>query len=334
MTANGRRTPGPIFVIGFNGSGTTMLAEALGRHPAVYAFPGETRLIPHFLDEAARRGGLDDDDRFLALWQEILRSVPAFRRLGSGVPPLPPAWRTTERTAAAIFDAIFSALAADAGKTRWCEKSPQNLQHLRTLAAAFPDARIVHLVRDGRDCAASLHRRWRRTPELIVARWRESVADARAQGPLFGDRYREVRYEDLTADPRLVLAGLLDFLGLEFSEDVLVSSRPQSEHEGEFGGIEANSGKWRSYFSEATALRLDRIAGPFLDEVGYPRLTHAPVAETPGRLALALWRGADFVRALWLQRQRRRARQPAGRTQGSLLQDLKTSIRSYRSNRF
>ena len=38
-----------IFVIGVNGSGTTMLAESLGRHPELYMFPQETRVLPYLV---------------------------------------------------------------------------------------------------------------------------------------------------------------------------------------------------------------------------------------------------------------------------------------------
>ena len=49
---------GQIFVVGYNGSGTTMIAECLGRHQQVYWFPGETGLIPFFLDKGAERTDL------------------------------------------------------------------------------------------------------------------------------------------------------------------------------------------------------------------------------------------------------------------------------------
>lgn len=323
---------GQIFVIGYNGSGTTMIAECLGRHQQVYWFPGETSLIPFFLDQGAQRANLEDDEEFLRFWREINDDVPEFRRVNEGSPPsIPDDWQGTERSAAGIFDAIFRSFAAPQGKTFWCEKSPQNMQHMKKLGAAFPQAKFVHIIRDGRDCAASLHRRWRRTPNLIVHRWQRVVEDARRQGKAMGDRYYELRYEDLTQDPRVWMEDLLGFLGLPFSEDVLVSARPQINQNGELGEIEAQPPRWRTYFSPDIIDELDRIAGPFLSEMGYPRTLETLEPETPGKLRLMIWRLTDFVRALLIQNRRRRERNPG--LNMSLWSDVVASLRNFRSNR-
>ena len=323
---------GQIFVVGYNGSGTTMIAECLGHHQQVYWFPGETGLIPFFLDKGAERTDLEDDEAFRRFWQEIADAVPDFQRVNAGSPPpIPDEWQRTERSAAGIFDAIFQSFAARQGKRLWCEKSPQNMQHMEKLAHAFPRAKFIHIIRDGRDCAASLHRRWRRTPKLIVHRWRHVVEDARRQGKAMGDRYFEVRYEDLTHDPEPWMKDLLDFLGLPFSEDVLVSTRPQTNQNGELGEIEAQPARWRTYFSPGTIDELDRIAGPFLGEMGYPRTLDTTEPEVPGKLQLTIWRLTDFVRALLIQNRRRRERNPGLKM--SLWSDVLASLRNFRSNR-
>lgn len=324
---------GQIFVVGYNGSGTTMIAECLGRHHQVYWFPGETSLIPFFLGKGAGRTDLEEDEQFRSFWREIAESIPEFRRVNDGSPPpMPDDWQRAERSAAGIFDAIFRDFAAREGKRLWCEKSPQNMQHMEEIAQAFPRAKFIHIIRDGRDCAASLHRRWRRTPKLIVHRWRRVVEDARRQGEAMGDdRYFEVRYEDLTRDPRSWMKDLLGFLDLPFSEDVLTSTRPQTNQGGEIGEIEAQPARWRSYFSPETIDELDRIAGPFLGELGYPRTLDTTEPKAPGKLQLLIWRSTDFVRALLIQNRRRRERNPDLKM--SLWSDILASLRNFRSNR-
>lgn len=321
-----------IFVVGYNGSGTTMVAECLGRHDAIYWFPGETSLIPFFLDQGDERTDLDDDEAFRSFWKEILDATPEFRRVNKGsLPSIPDDWRAAKRSAAGIFDAIFQDFAGDHGKTIWCEKSPQNMQHMAKLAKAFPEAKFVHIIRDGRDCAASLHRRWRRTPRLIIHRWRCVVEDARRRGKELGDRYYEFRYEDMARDPRPGMEGLLDFLGLPFSEQVLVSTRPQTNVKEEPGEIEAQPSRWKAYFSPATIDAMDRIAGPFLGEMGYPRSLDTSQPKVPGKLRLFVWRGTDFVRALLIQNRRRRERNPDLKM--SLWSDIIASFRNFISNR-
>ena len=50
---------GPIFVVGMNGSGTTMLADSLGRHPHIYSMPQESKVLPYYLQHYGHAGALD-----------------------------------------------------------------------------------------------------------------------------------------------------------------------------------------------------------------------------------------------------------------------------------
>ncbi len=268
------RNAEPVFVVGMNGSGTTMLLDSLGRHRALYAFPQETRLIPHLYARRAQFGDLQDDGSFLRLWDEV-RRLMVFRHANGGVEvPLPEDWADYPRDLSAVLDGVFRHFAARQQKSRWCEKSPQHAQHLQALAALFPRARFVHIIRDGRDCAASFHRRWKRTPELTMHRWKRVVREARRQGAAVGhDRYLELTYEAFTSEPELWLRRVCAFLGLEFDAAVLQSAQPWTEtaSEGAAGptGFLANSGKWRHYFSAGRLARLERIGGSTLQALGY-----------------------------------------------------------------
>jgi hypothetical protein len=128
----------------------------------------------------------------------------------------------------------------------------------------------------------SFHRRWRRQPELTVFRWKKVVSMGREQGQRLGPaRYLEVRYEDLTADPERSLRRICGFLGLEFNPAVLRSAQPYLQAGGEArhgGGLQRNSGKWRSYFPPRTVDGLERIAGATLASCGYA--TGHPEADT------------------------------------------------------
>ena len=262
----------PVFVVGMNGSGTTMLLDCLGRHPELYGFPQETRLIPYLMARAASYGDLSVDENFLRLWDEA-RSLPAFREINGNAPvPLPDDWRDGRRDLASILDTVFRYFAAPQGKRRWVEKTPQHVQHIASLAGMFPHARFVHVIRDGRDCAASFHRRWYRRPELTIFRWKKVVAMGGAQGAAIGpSRYLEVRYEDLTARPEPSLRAVCEFLGLRFDPAVLESDQPYlvADPSEDARGLRPNSGKWERYFSPRTRDRLERIAGRQLARCGY-----------------------------------------------------------------
>ena len=262
----------PVFVVGMNGSGTTMLLDCLGRHPQLYAFPHETRLIPFLMARQGVYGDLEVDSNFRRFWDDV-RSLPVFREENGNRPvPLPEDWRDQPRSLAAILDAVFRHFAVTTSKRRWCEKTPQHVQHLRALGTLFPHAKFIHIIRDGRDCAASFHRRWYRRPELTVFRWKKVVAMGRAQGGELGpSRYLEVRYEDVTASPGPALRSICEFLELPFDAAVLESDQPFLQVDpGETArGLKQNSGKWERYFSPRTRERLDRIAGRMLATCGY-----------------------------------------------------------------
>lgn len=284
----------PVFLVGMNGSGTTMLLDSLGRHPELFGFSRETRLLPHVIRSHWERGDLRNDDEFLRAWRSV-QSIPAFSVVNNGaLPPIPGNWRDFSRDVGVVIDAMLRYFAGKEGKVRWCEKSPQNLQHIGLLSSVFPGARFVHLIRDGRDCAASFHRRWRRTPELTIYRWRNVVEEGRRQGAKVGDRYLEVRYEELTADPAFWMQMICRFVGLSFDPVVLGSREPQSGKPNQGGKIHSNARTWRTYFSDAEVRRLENISGKYLAELGYtPRWTKG--AEDPERWRLVAWRLRDLA---------------------------------------
>jgi hypothetical protein len=262
----------PVFVVGMNGSGTTMLLDCLGRHPELYAFPKETRLIPYLMARLPAYGDLQVDANFQKLWDDV-RALAVFRETnGNQLIPVPPGWRESPRGLANILDAIFGYFAARDGKQRWCEKTPQHVQHLLALSQLFPAARFIHVIRDGRDCAVSFHRRWLRRPELTIFRWKKVIGIGRTQGQqLRTERYLEVRYEDLTTQPESSLRRVCSFLGVPFNEATLESAQPYLESGAAGGkrGLQANSGKWQGYFSARMRRRLQRIAGRTLAACGY-----------------------------------------------------------------
>ncbi len=292
----------PVFVVGMNGSGTTMLLDNLGRHPDLYAFPRETRLIPHLIASHSRFGDLQQDDNFQRLWEEVL-GLKVFEYVNDHQKlELPEDWREYPRTLAGVLNGVFGIFAAREGKTRWCEKTPHHVQHIEKLARLFPESRFIHVVRDGRDCAASFNRRWHRTPELTMFRWKKVVVEGGRQGKSLGDdRYMEVRYEDLTTDPEHWLKEICGFLAVPFHEAVLLSSQPyltaahmQSGEARKLGGLKPNSGNWKQYFSAGKIKKLERIGGATLHSFGYE--SNLPESdENPSALMRRVYTARDAI---------------------------------------
>lgn len=293
---SGGQNGGPVFVVGMNGSGTTMLLDRLGQHPDLYAFPLETHVLPYFMRGESRYGDLADDSNFLRLWEEM-RSAYSLQTANKGRPvELPSDWKDTRRSAAGVFDRLVRVFSTRKGKVRWAEKTPMHVLHMIELSAAFPGSRFVHMVRDGRDCAASNHRRWGRHPEGTMYRWKQVFREGRRQGQMLGSRYLELKYEDLTANPEECLAGVCDFLDLEFDNRILLSEKRRREvSRYETNKIVQSKSTSRGYFSESQYRTLERIAGRVLADLGYP--TSQPDGDfEPSGLRRGWWLAHDTAR--------------------------------------
>lgn len=326
----------PVFVVGMNGSGTSMMLDSLGWHPKLYALPYETLMMPHIIRQAYRFGNLDDDQNFIAYGRYAIAQIPALERIMRELKPeLPKYWLALPRTIAGVFDGIFGSLAAAHNKQRWCEKTPDHVQHIEMLATIFSRAKFIHMIRDGREVACSINRRQHRQPELIIYRWKKLVAMGRAAGEKLDGRYLEVQYEDLTQNAREEMGKVCDFLRLEFSEEILRSRMPESPHrkhimaKGEWGEIRFNPLKWPDYFDADRVRRLEEIAGRVLDEFGYAVGTQAGDKD-PNFLLTKYWRGVDFMRHAVIQRKTTK-RYNSWR---KIAQKVVFSFKEYRSKRF
>jgi hypothetical protein len=286
----------PVFIVGVNGSGTTMLSDALGRHPDLYMLPTESRVLPYFaqrypdavLAAPAQRRTLAD----------ALGSSRAFWISNGRIPLVLTDAELNGPDFAGVVGALYLHLARQQGKTHWGDKSPMYLQHMEMLAQRFPAARFVHIYRDARDAAQSFHRRWRQEPLRNVFRWKQAIRFGRAQGARLGSgRYMELSYEAITEDAETWLRRVCDFLGLEFHPTMLEAGTRMMDagsQQAAQGRIVRNSGRWKDYFTAAQIQAQERIAGGLLDELGYEVSLRGD--ENPSALMLQWWKHMDRVR--------------------------------------
>ncbi len=187
--------------------------------------------------------------------------------------------------------------AAANGRQRWGDKTPNNLLQMPLLASAFPDARFVHIIRDGREVAdANRDAPWPpRSLRFWAGWWITSVARARRDGSSLGERYLEVRYEQLVAEPGATLNGVLSFLGEPPADDPLAYLARTTQLRGVLPATQRNLVKppttglrpWRETWSHRDRVDVEAIAGPMLDELGYER--SVPRAGASRRRSLLGW---------------------------------------------
>src|SRR3569833_1420890 len=146
----------PIFVVGCPRSGTTMLQLMLHAHPRI-AIPPETRFLMPAYDARCDFGdlALEATRRALARWI-VERKKTRFTDLGLDGAQVIEEIVAGPPTLGSALGIVLRAYAARFGKPRWGDTRPGYFQRIPALLRMFPDALVVQLARDGRDCVASL----------------------------------------------------------------------------------------------------------------------------------------------------------------------------------
>jgi hypothetical protein len=280
--------PAP-FVVGASRSGTTLLRLMLDAHPEL-AIPPETHFIPRLVQ--ACQMAADPRDGFAEVltagnrWVEFGLDPAAWRRVAGPDP----------------FDlgdglrAFYRLYAERFGKPRWGDKTPPYLHRMQLIQRLLPEARFVHLIRDGRDVALSHQGLWfGPTSVRAAARWWTAlIAAARAQVDDLRF-YLEVRYEDLVREPEATLRRVCAFVELPWHPTVLdyharaqerleELARPERRPDGRIvSGADraaihgrtsqppdaAHVGRWRREMSVPDRQWFEARAGALLRELGY-----------------------------------------------------------------
>lgn len=297
----GRRTPtGPPvpFVVGVGRSGTTLLRLMLDAHPDL-AVPPETAFVPKLIDAAREEGATPES---LA---EVLTTHRRWGDFGLEISDLEARWRALPAIKPGpVVRAFFELYAEQQGKPRWGDKTPGYTQHIRKIAKVLPEARFIHLIRDGRDVTLS------RTQTLALKdvpiaksarRWKKRLKRARRQGAKV-EHYIELRYEGLVSDPEGTLKKVCEFIELPWDPAMLTYHERSEERLAELdrdipamGGRLPRSaesrmalherttkpvdtkaiGKWRTKMSSEDVTEFERVAGDLLIELGYEPATEA-----------------------------------------------------------
>jgi len=209
----------PIFIIGCPRSGTTLLQLMLHSHQRI-AIPTETRFLLQAYNSRRSFGDLRDPANRRALAEWITgRKETKFGDLGLDPREVVEEIVAGPPTMGSALGIVFRAYARKYGKPRWGDKRPSYFKHVDVLRRLWPDAQFVHLIRDGRDCVASLKEMPWYTGSVYhaISAWREAIDYGRKHARTLGpDSYYELQYERLVADPAAELAELCRFLGEEF----------------------------------------------------------------------------------------------------------------------
>jgi hypothetical protein len=316
----------PVFIVGAPRSGTTLVQSLLSSLPNL-AIPPEEGFILPLLRLLPDRTALERID--VDVLCNFLFESPTFHR-----------WNVPRADIRSLFErcrkmdipeviaSVYMAFANRIGPqiNRWGAKEPYFVNDLPLIAKLYPDLRVIHVIRDGRDVLVSMRERvktgqgnFNTRVEVAALRWRAQVRRGRESGRQLGpDRYFEIRYVDLVSCPRESLSQMFAFIDEPFSEQVFdfysnaLEQRllvPERIHEYLLPSITTERVRgWMSKLSSREVMAYESIAGDLLTELRYDRrYPRVPLYHrTRGRLLRSVY-------AAWcMQQVFRRRRVPRG----------------------
>ncbi len=290
LVVNGRKVHRPVFVLGAPHSGTELLGCALKRSPGFHVTIGRDAVqsvVYAFARSPSIQHGRGDAaatvlrDAFAQAWlvtaHGCLACSPACRQAGEVTGP--------------------ASCVAEREIVRYGDASPDLMYCATALVAAFPDAQLVQIVRDGRDVVAAMladpqalgwfrpgvvnvetefpnpflgvetepdRALWARlgTAGRCAMRWRGSVrAMARLRAAMSADQLTTLRYENIVSQPVATAGAISGFVGTAVSQGRLLAC-PRA-------AAAAEPGSWRRLLTSAQLAEIESVAGPDLRRVGY-----------------------------------------------------------------
>lgn len=270
-----------FFVCGAPKSGTTWLQRILDAHPEI-SCSGEGHFIERFTIPAAKVVNAYNQQLSLEA-DQVYEGKPVYQPIEQA--------EFDEVARTFILNRLRSR-PADPGVRLFGDKTPTYTHYLPQLHRLFPQARIIHIVRDPRDVAVSRmghsHRiglkqvftpgteQHRATVEAAVRLWTEAVSKVDAFAAEHPQLVHELKYRDLHYEPANSLKRLFGFLGADADPVLLDRISRETSFEALSGGRKAGEedpnaflrkgvpGDWKTRLDVETARIIDQACGPLM----------------------------------------------------------------------
>jgi len=292
----------PLFIIGSERSGTTLLLAILACHPRI-AVPEVTWYYPRFRPYLHTYGDLRDSNNFDTLAHEIAHGlrVPYWR-----MPDVNPATfgaeiaaraRAIDPSFAGVFAAMLERYANHCGKPRWGEKTPGNVFYIAQILKDFPNAQFVYIYRDCRDTSAEfIDSQFGPTNAYNAAiMWRDGQRAVKPfRESLPEDCWFDVCYEDFVREPVEKLQQLCNFLQEDYDDTLMeFHLNPLAQRRGKTKDnwalahpiTDRHVGIYRNQLSVDQQRIVAWVAGDLMRELGYDGLEE-PLALSSAQIDL------------------------------------------------
>jgi len=269
--------PKPVFVSGTNRSGTTLMYALLATHPNL-SMVRRTDMWRYFYGQF---GDLNQPENF----ERCLKAMLSYKRIVN-LKPDPERIRREFREGEASYGRLFALIhqhhAERTGKTRWGDKSLHTEEYADQIFQEFPQAKIIHLIRDPRDRYSSVLKRLKATSRRLgvdTVKWLASARAASHAAAHYPDRFLIVRYETLAQKPEETLHQVCDFIGESYAAQMLtMSGAPRYHKEGANTSFEPvtpgvistrSIGRFRQIISAWEIAFIQTFAGRTMQEFEY-----------------------------------------------------------------
>jgi len=213
----------PIFVVGCDRSGTTLLGAMIGGHPNSVCLP-EATFIKSSMPEGPAETPVQHSEilsRIEMMWRFRIWNFDL-----NGRRPKP---GDSVKTYADTWNWLVLQYAEECGRSDpeiWIEHWPGKILYLARLLDHFPDAKVIHIIRDGRAVAASfLSLDWGpNTVREAAFYWTRIMGFGFSASACFGpEKIYNVHYEDLVTNSEQTMREICKFIGIDFHSDMLNS---------------------------------------------------------------------------------------------------------------
>lgn len=268
----------PFFIFGSPRSGTSLLSRMIDSHEQLVV-PNESLIFKMFSSFIDCYGDLSE----LENQSVLLRDILATRVIGywQPKPDFETVFSLIKRPGfAGVIEALICSTAIDKDLKAWGEKSPGHVFYWNEIKREFPEAKVIHIVRDGRDVASSIinARMGPKTYYAAAKIWRDYLAQIEVvKKDCNDDQFKEVCYESLLANPHENLQKVCDLLGVTYSDSMLNFFEKDTNYQTDKTNLENlkkpliadNQEKWRKNLSVEDLQEFETVAGDFLSRFGY-----------------------------------------------------------------
>jgi hypothetical protein len=279
---------GPVFIGGAERSGTSLLYALLTSHPNI-SLTRRTNLWAYFNNQYGDLGRPENLERCLAALMRYNR----FLVLKPDPEEIRQEFWKGQPSYGRLFEIIWKQFARRTGKSRWGDKSLNSERFADEIFRAFPNARILQIIRDPRDRYASALKRWKTIRGRAgsgTAIWLTSVRLGERNCQRYPGQYRIIRYETLAAQPEETLREVCAFIGEEYSPAMLAMEGAENfREEGgnssygqrDPGQISTSSiGRFRKMLKQQDIAFMQALAGREMLRYDYPLVpVQLPVKE-------------------------------------------------------